>query len=242
VQLGGSAYLFAGAEAPNEAGPLTRIGCVGPFELLTADQADVIYLRTGAGSEQVYRFEVAPVFQIEFQVVGQPQVITSGDQTARLRAVWHPSIYSSPSVVLFVADPDEPAPDVVYGLDVSQTVVGDAIGEYRLAGGDAAVTPAEVVAAAEEVGINPDLTLGDDVYVLVDVHTPIGTTRNGFMTLFGSSTGATDTVLGRDRRQLELLVFIPGSAPSVDQDVASTTAAPSSGDEPVTPTSTELRP
>ena len=87
VQLGGVAYLFAGAEAADAVGTLTTIGCVGPFELARTDQADqaeVIYLRStqsGPASQQVYRFEAAPTYQIELQVTGQPQVIAAADQT-----------------------------------------------------------------------------------------------------------------------------------------------------------------
>ena len=144
-------------KTPDEVGTLTRIGCIGPFESASTDQADqaeVIYLRTtgsGAASQQVYRFEAAPTYQIEVQVTERPQVITSGDQSYRLEQVWEPSVYSSTSVILFVQDPASPAPEVIYGLDVSQTVVGDAIGEYRLL--DETSQPSEqMIAAAEQAG------------------------------------------------------------------------------------------
>ena len=212
LQLGGVAYLFAGAEAADAGGTLTTIGCVGPFELARTDQADqaeVIYLRStqsGPASQQVYRFEASPTYQIQLQVTGQPQVIAADDQTYHLQAVWQPSTYSSLSVILFVQDPEEPNPAVIYGLDVSHTAAGDVIGEYRLPA-DNQPPAAEMAAAAEQVGLNPDLTLDGQHYVLVDIYTPVGTTRNGFMTLFATSTGTPETVLGRDQREAQLLIF-----------------------------------
>jgi len=214
VQLGGLAYLYVRAEAPDAVGTLTRIGCIGAFEWSTSDQADqaqVIYLRpTGsdAASQQVYRFEVALTYQIQFQVTEQPQVIATGDQSYRLGQVWQSSVYSSTSVILFVQDPATPAPEVIYGLNVSQTVVGDVIGEYQLAPEDSQSSD-EMSAAAEQAGLNPDLTINGQVYVLVDVYTPTGTTRNGFITLFGTtSEGTPDMLLGRDQRKPELFIFV----------------------------------
>jgi hypothetical protein len=237
IQLGGVAYLFVGAEDANDVGTLSGRGCIGPFELASTDeggQAQVVYLRStdgGPASQLVFRFAVAPTFQIEFQVIDQPQVITTGDQTYRLEAVWHASTYSSPSVILFVEDADDPAPEVVYGLDVSQTVVGDVIAEYRLPG-DAEAPGPEMVTAAEQAGVNLDLTIGEQHYVLVNIHTPIGTTRNGFMTLFGTSTGSPEQVLGRDQREVELFVFGLESGPPAD----------TTGSEPPTVVSTEVQP
>ena len=214
IQLGGVAYLFVGAEAPDAVGTLTRIDCIGPFESASTDQADqaqVIYLRaTGSGtaSQQVYRFEVALTYQIQLEVTEQPQVISAADQSYRLGQVWQPSLYSSTSVILFVQDSANPAPEVIYGLNVSQTVVGDFIGEYRLPG-ETAQPSEEMIAAAEQAGLNPDLTINGLDYILVDVYTPTGTTRNGFMTLFGTTTeGTPEMLLGRDKRELELFIFV----------------------------------
>ncbi|WP_193615425.1 hypothetical protein [Desertimonas flava] len=209
-QLGGVAYLFVAAESADAAGTLTRIGCVGPFGLARSDQADeseVLFLVVdGPTDDEVYRFAAAPTFQIEFQVTDQPQVLAAGDQRLRLQQVAQPSIYSSPSVILFVADADDPAPDIVYALDVSRTVVGDALGEYRPV--DDGEAPDQAMAtAAEQVGLNADLTIAGRDYVLVDIYTPIGTTRNGFMTLFGPSTGSPEVVFGRDLRETGLFVF-----------------------------------
>jgi hypothetical protein len=212
IQVGGVAYVFARAEASEDVGTLTRIGCVGPFELATTDHADVeevVYLRTTGSNadDQVYRFEAGPTFEIEFEVAERPQVVTTGDQRYRAEPVWQPSVYSSTSVILFVRDPADPAPDVIYGLNVSDTVVGDAIGEYRLP--DDSATSEEVTAAAEQVGLNPDLTINGLLYVLVEIYTPSGTTRNGFMTLFAAATaGPPEVLLGRDQREDELFIFV----------------------------------
>jgi hypothetical protein len=220
IRFGGVAYVFVRAEASEDVGTLTRIGCIGPFELASTDQADVeevLYLRTtGADAEdQVYRFEAAPTFEIEFQVMEQPQVVGTDDERYRVEQVWQPSVYSSTSIILFVQDPADPAPEVIYGLDVSDTPAGDAIGEYRLA--DDSATLEEITAAAAAAGLNPDLTINGLLYVLVDVYTPSGTTSNGFMTLFARTTEeAPEVLLGRDQRQQdELFIFaIESSQPA----------------------------
>ena len=161
-----------------------------------------------APDDQVYRFEAAPTFEVEFQVTERPQVISTGDERYRVEQVWHPSVYSSTSVILFVQDPADPAPEVIYGLNVSDTVVGDAIGEYSRAAEPAQATE-ELTAAAEEAGLNPDLTINGQMYDLVDVYHPTGTTSNGFITLFGTTVeGTSEVLLGRDQRELELLVFV----------------------------------
>jgi hypothetical protein len=206
-QLGGVAYLFVGAEA-DAGGTLTRLGCVGPFELASTDQDDeqVIYLRSSADG-QIFRFEAAPTYQIQLQVTERPQVITTGDETYRLLEVWQPSVHSSTTVILFVEDPANATPEVIYAVNVSQTVVGDAIGEYRLSG-QTAEPSQPITGDAERSGLHPDLTIGGLVYDLVDLYTPTGTTRNGFMTLFGTTTdGTQQRVFGRDVRHLELFVF-----------------------------------
>jgi hypothetical protein len=211
------AYLFAGAEAPADVGTLNRIGCAGPFELTVmdgADQADVIYLRSGP-SGPVYRFDAALTFEVQFEASEQPQTITSLDQRYRLERAWQPSVYSSTSVILFAEDPAEPTPTVVYGLNVTQTAVGDAVGEYRSV--DEPTQPsAELAAAAEQAGLHADLVINGETYVLGDIFTPAGTTRNGFMTLFASTTDEdAQALLGRDTRDVELFVFVlevPGDA------------------------------
>jgi len=210
------AYLLSGAEAPDTVGTLTRIGCIGPFEAASTDQAEqaqVIYLRStdpsaGADGEQVYRFDVALTYEIELQVIERPQVITAMDQSYRLGQVWQSSVYSSTSVILFVQDPANPAPEIIYGLNVAQSPAGNSIGEYRLSG-ETTQPSDEMSTAAEQAGLNPDLTIDGQVYVLVNVYSPTGTTSNGFMTLFGATTeGTPEVLLGRDTRELELFIYV----------------------------------
>jgi hypothetical protein len=208
IQVGGVAYLFAAAEAPGDVGTLTRIGCAGPFELTItdqADQADAIYLRSGTGGS-VYRFDAALTFEVQFEASEQPQTITALDQRYRLEQTWQPSVYSSTSVILFVEDPAEPTPAVVYGLNVTESSGGDAVGEYRSVD-EPTQPPAELAAAAEQAGLHADLVINGQTYVLTEIYTPAGTTRNGFMTLFGSTTDA-EVLLGRDERDVELFVFV----------------------------------
>ena len=174
-----------------------------------ADQAEVVYLRSttaGPASQQVYRFEAAPTYQIQFQVTDQPQVITTGDETYRsgrglatvdlLQPVRHPLRRGC----------RRPGPGG--HLRTRRFTDGRWRRHRRVPAAGRHRTPGpETVAAAEQAGLNPDLTIGGQHYVLVDIYTPIGTTRNGFMTLFATSTEAPEMVLGRDQRELGLLVF-----------------------------------
>jgi hypothetical protein len=161
----------------------------------------------GAVGAPVYRFEAVPTFEIEFEVTERPQTISADDDSYRLTQVWQPSLYSSTTVILFVSDPADTAPEVIYAVDVAQTPSGDAIGEYRLSG-DTAPGSEPPTDAAEQFGLHPDLTVNGLVYDLVAVFTPAGTTRNGFVTLFQAASDEAPTMLlGRDVRKLELLVF-----------------------------------
>lgn len=215
IQIGGVSYVLAGTESPSEAGTLTRIACIGAFEVTSSDQADpaeVLYLRyqgTGEAARMVYRFEVATTFNVEFEITGNAQLIQAGDQVFRLTAVWTQAIHSSESVILFVADPDEPAPELYYGVNVSNTVVGDVIGEYRKADGDAEPDEA-LTAAGAQYGLHSDLTVLGQRYLLVNIFLPVGTTTNGFLTLFSATgEGEAQLLLGRDKRELELFVYEP---------------------------------
>jgi hypothetical protein len=213
IQVDGVAYVFERAESPADAGTLTAVGCVGTFELVRTDQAgqgDVVYLRAVSGpgaSAQVYRYEPAVTFDVEFEVSERPQTISALDERYRLEQLWEPTMLSSTSVILFTDDVADPEPEVLYGLDVTESVVGGAIGEYRLAG-DAQAPTDELAAAAEQARLHPAITVGDRTYVIVAVYTPGGATRNGFMTLFSTGTDEVpERVLGRDQREPGLYVF-----------------------------------
>jgi len=212
IQVSGTAYVFERAESPADAGTLTVLGCVGPFELLRSDQvdqSDAVYLRavTGGAGTQVYRYAAAVTFDVDFEVADRPQTISALDERYRLERLWEPSMFSSTSVILFTDDVSNPEPGVLFGVAVTQTVVGDAIGEYRPAD-DAEAPSDELATAAELAGLHPDLTIGGRTYVIVAVYSPVGTTRNGFMTLFSTGTAEVpEQILGRDPREPELYVF-----------------------------------
>jgi len=213
IQLGGIAYALVGTESPGDAGELTRFGCISGFEILTTDQADqseVVYLRIagqGATADVVYRFEAAVTYSVEFEVTGRPQRITGEEQQFRLVDTWLPSIYSSTTVILFVEDAENAAPEVFYAVNVYNTVVGEVVGEYRQVEQND-MPSEEIVAAAESAGINPDLTVEGRRYLLVNVYSPVGTTTNGFVTLFSAAgEGEAEILLGRDKRRLELFVY-----------------------------------
>jgi hypothetical protein len=215
IQIGGVSYALVGPESPADAGTLTRISCIGAFEVASTDEADraeVLYLRYlggGEAAQSVYRFEVATTFSVEFEVIGNAQRIQAGEQGLRLTAVWTKAIHTSGSVNLYVANPDEQSPEVYYGVNVSNTVVGDVIGEYRKA--DANAQPEEgMVTAGERYGLHADLTVRGQRYLLVNVFLPVGTTTNGFLTLFSATgEGEAALLLGRDKRDLELFVYEP---------------------------------
>ncbi len=206
---------LVGPESPAEAGTLTRIACIGAFEVASSDQADpaeVLYLRYLGGGEagsMVYRFEVATTYSVEFEITGNAQRIQAGDQVFQLAAVWTQAIHTSESVILFVANPEEQAPDLYYGVNVSNTVVGDVIGEYRKA--DANAQPDDAMTAAgAQYGLYSDLTILGQRYLLVNIYLPVGTTTNGFLTLFSATgEGESQLLLGRDKRELELFIYEP---------------------------------
>ena len=213
IQYGGIAYAFVGSQDPAEAGELTPIGCAGAFEVATTDQADrseVLYLRyagDGPASEMVYRFEAGVTYEVEFEVTGQAQQIGTDDQVFHLTDIWYPSIYSSTTVILFVADPEATAPDTIYAVNVSSTTSGDVIGEYQRVEGEETASD-DAIAAAEGTDLHPDLTSEGVRYVLVNVYLPIGTTTNGFVTIFSAEgEEEADLVLGRDLRRLELFLY-----------------------------------
>jgi len=215
IQQSGIAYSFVRIDTLDAGGTLTRIGCIGPFEAVSTDQADrsqVIYLRaTGQGaSQQLYRFEAAVTFQVQIEVTGRPDLISSGDQPDeqyQLQQIWQPAIHASTTVILFVADLKEATPATFYAVNVHNTVVGEVIGEYQLQ--EESAQPSEaMVKAASQAEMNADLTVDGQRYLLVNIYTPVGTTTNGFVTLFAASQdGHADILLGRDKRRPELFVY-----------------------------------
>ena len=215
VQLQGISYSLVGGEA-GAAGTLTRIGCVGPFEIASSDLEDageVVFLRVPGAAEgqgAVYRFQAIATVDVELQVTGRPQTITlrpAADQPAAnysIRATWPRSTYSSTTVILYSEDPANQTPPLIYAYDVDDDVVG----EYAPEGEIRDASP-DLQAAAEANGLNPDLTLaGLQRYVLVAIWEPSGSTANGWVTFYSADPGdRPETLLGRDPRQPELLVY-----------------------------------
>jgi hypothetical protein len=210
-QFNGIAYAFAGTEDPDQAGELTRIGCLGPFAIAhtdAADRSEVLYLQTGGqGGSEVFRFEAAITYGVEFEITGRPQVIAAGEQEYRLVGAWQRSIYSSTTVILFAENPEDRSPDTLYAVNVFSSTVGDVIGEYHLSEQNQNASD-EMVSAADGTGLNPDLVLEGQRYLLVNVFVSAGTTTNGFVTLFAASgDGDPELLIGRDLRRLELFIY-----------------------------------
>jgi hypothetical protein len=218
IQWGGIAYTFEGTQPANEAGNLTRLGCIGPFEVVRADaepRSQLLYLRVtsdGQASQTLYRFEAATTFVVEVGPSGNPRTIQiEEDEEGQylLRQTWLPYIYGSQTVILFAEDPADPSPGVFFAVNVGSSVVGEVIGEYRVPGEPTEPSEA-MVTAAEEVGLNPDLTIAGQRYLLVNIYRPVGTTGDGFVTLFATvseSEGVSSFLLGRDKRRTELFIY-----------------------------------
>jgi hypothetical protein len=208
VQFSGIAYNFVGTEEITNDIRLRRIGCVGPFEAVQPEGGEggrVVYLRTDRAAQTLYRYEAATSFAIDFVVGGDPRVITAGDLRYVLDETWQRSNYSSVTVIVYAQDPDAIDPPRVFAVQVD----GDVIAEYVPEGGDVVEASPELRARAEEVNINPDLVLGGGRrYLLVNLWTPIGTTTNGWVTLYApEGVAEAETLLATDPRTLDLLVY-----------------------------------
>jgi hypothetical protein len=208
IQLSGVAYGFVRQEELANDIKLRRIGCVGPFEAVQAQGAgegQVIYLRASRTAQSLYRYETASSFAVDFILAGDAQVITAGDESYVLAETWHRSIYSSVTAIVFAQDASAPDPPRVFAVPVD----GDIIAEYVPEVGDVVEAPAELRARAEEAGINPDLVLaGSRRYLLVNLWSPIGTTTNGWVTLYSAAgEEVADTLLATDPRSLDLFIY-----------------------------------
>jgi hypothetical protein len=210
IQLSGVAYGFVRQEELANLNDirLRRIGCVGPFEAVQAQGAgegQVIYLRADRTTQTLYRYETASSFAVDFTVAGNAQVITAGDERYVLGETWQRSIYSSVTAIVFAQDPNAADPPRVFAVPVD----GDVIAEYVPEVGDVVEAPEELRARAEAEGINPDLVLaGNRRYLLVNLWSPVGTTTNGWVTLYSSTgEGIADTLLATDPRSLDLFVY-----------------------------------
>jgi hypothetical protein len=211
LQYGGTGYRFAASGQASEAGTLTRIGCVGAFDLYTSDEAGRLYLGLQTAPDTLFRYEAASSFSVDFEVTSDPRLLRlqgTGDQpdvTYAAADPWVRSSYSSVTLVLFVADAAQQQPDRVLGYAVDQQAIGEYVRE-----GEGEPASAEVLAVAEALGIHGTLTLGTDPqrYVLTSLWRPFGTTTNGWVMIYGPRGVATpDRIVGLDPRRLDLLVF-----------------------------------
>src|SRR5690606_21181588 len=132
------------------------------------------------------------------RAVERPQAVVALDDRYRLEGVWQPSVYSSPSVILFVESAEAQSPDAIFAVDVTRTPGGDVVSHYRPAPDTTDQVSDELATEAERIGLNPDLTVEGQRFVLIEIYLPIGTTRNGFVTIFGS-TRSPSAVFGRDQ-------------------------------------------
>jgi hypothetical protein len=208
IQLSGISYSFVAQEQIANDIRLRRIGCVGPFEAVEAQgtgAGQVVYLRIGRATQTLYRYEEGSSFGVDFTLAGDAQVITSGDQRYVLGESWQRSIYSSVTVIVYAQDPSTADPPRVFAVPVD----GDVIAEYVPEGGDVVEAPEELRARADELGVNPDLVLGGGRrYLLVNLWAPVGSTTNGWVTLYSSAgEGVTDTLLATDPRSLDLFAY-----------------------------------
>jgi len=165
----------------------------------------VVYLRTDRAAQTIYRYEAGTSFAVDFVVGGDPRVITAGDDRYVLDETWQRSIYSSVTVIVYAQDPNATDPPRVFAVQVD----GDVIAEYVPEGGDVVEASPELRARAEEVNINPDLVLGGGRrYLLVNLWSPLGTTTNGWVTVYSpEGVVRAETLLATDPRSLDLFVY-----------------------------------
>lgn len=147
-------------------------------------------------------------YEASVDAAGPPQVITAGDDRYLLADAWPPSAYSSTSAVLYRPESGlDGASATIYALDVSRTPIGHAIGEYQRVSDGAEPRPG-IAVPAEATGLNPDLTLDGQRFVLVEVHVRAGRADDSFLTVFAPASGpGTDLLLGRQLGDGALLIF-----------------------------------
>lgn len=214
LQYGGNAYRYSGQVAFGEPGELTATGCVGAFVLYQpADEADGerIYLGVSNNVDTLFVFEETSSFtvQSESQVTEAPRTLELGETeeqgavSYRATDPWQRSLYSSLSLVVYVADPEAGSPDRLLGYSVGN----DVFGEYMLEG-EAEAAPQDVRDEAESLGVHAELIIDGQRYVLVALWEPFGTTTNGWLTLYAQDReGAPSSLVGLDPRRQDLLVF-----------------------------------
>jgi hypothetical protein len=211
LQYQGNGYRFVERVDVGAIGDLEQVGCVGAFEAFVDTANGTLYLTLGAVAVSAFRYERTSSFEVKVEVTADPRLLVlqgQGDQPdVRYRAT-DPlvrSVYSSVTLVLFVADAEDQQPDRILGFAEDE----DLIAEYRPEG-DAEAASDEVQTEADRHGIHPTLTIGTnpETYVLVALWEPFGTTTNGWLTLYAPSGEASPAQLaGIDPRKLDLSIF-----------------------------------
>ena len=212
IQRAGVSYRLTGFADPGASGTLTRIGCVGGFDVVSSDGqplTSTLYLRVPQGSvqsghETLFRFDVAITFTVRAESAQGPALISNGTASFTATTPWVRSAYSSVTVELYVPSADNPTPDLVYAVRVG----GGVIGSYQRATSNETEAEASIVDAGQAAGLNADLTVAGQRYVLVALWSPAGTTTNGFVTLYADQADQSGTrLLGLDPRDPNLLIF-----------------------------------
>jgi hypothetical protein len=211
IQLGGIAYRFSGIADRAESGSLVRIGCAAAFTVYESDaapRANTLFLEVpegaaAAGQATLFQFDAGLTFTVRAESPERPQLLTAGETSYSAGDTWVRSTFSSIDVVLYVASL-EGVPDLIY----AERVGGGAIGGYELATDSAATMAPELEEVAARAGLNPDLVVAGQRYILASVWLPVGTTTNGFVTLFGNQADPEGSqLLGLDPRVTGLFIY-----------------------------------
>lgn len=208
IQIGNQTFAFTGVADPAHEGKLTRVGCAGPYQVVTSaasvkETVRFLFLATPpqSGAPVLFRYEAVPSYHVQFQVSGSAQVITNADQQYIAGDPWSRVIFGSLDVILYAADPTQPSPPRLFARSVSSGVIGEYVLEQE-------GTNATAITPQAGSGLNPDLFLGQDHYLLTATWTVVGSTADGWVTLYAAtSEGVPDTLLGVDPRITDLLVY-----------------------------------
>ncbi|HEV2527261.1 MAG TPA: hypothetical protein VGT61_02270 [Thermomicrobiales bacterium] len=212
IQLAGISYQFEGPVDPATAGQLTRIGCAGAFTVFESDLAprtDSVFLQVPAGAAQggqptLFRFDAGLTFTVRAEAAERPQLISNGTSSFTAVSTWVRSTYSSVTVELYVPSDAGVAPERILGVRVG----GGVIGEYVPVTDSQQAARAELTDLASLNGLNLDLIVGGQRYVLTAIWLPVGTTTNGFVTLYGDQADLESLqLLGLDPRSPNLTIY-----------------------------------
>lgn len=211
VQYAGQSYVFTGPVSSEGLGDTREISCVGPFVVIQVEGSDTLYLGVQNATETLYAFERTAAFTVQSQTydtqtpnrLAMPDTDSGPGATYRATEPMEPVSYSSLSLVLYVSDADAATHDRILGFSVANDAFGEFVPE-----GQAEQAGQEVIDKAAQYDIPSQFVIGSQRYVLVALWTPLGTTTNGWLTLYGvDGEAAPDQLIGLDPRNTGLLVF-----------------------------------